>query len=133
MTTTTVALNCPICHLGCEACINAHARQCYAYEDYEVTCPTCRAPFTTTMPDKSTIPKKYHSLVSPPLRRVFLDGLEDNSHAVIENLNAEIAALKLRLNEHTTSLANGKPRADAASTSYRQITWEGISKLFKFL
>jgi hypothetical protein len=97
------------------------------------------------MPDKSTIPKKYHSLVSPPLRRVFLDGLEDNSHAVIENLNAEIAALKLRLDEHTTSLANGKPRADAfedkqnlsrpkaASTSYRQITWEGISKLFKFL
>jgi hypothetical protein len=48
------------------------------------------------MPDnlKSIIPKKYHALISPSLRRVFLDAQEDNSPAVIENLNAEIAALK---------------------------------------
>jgi hypothetical protein len=41
----------------------------------------------------SIFPKKYHTFISPPLRRVFLDAREDNSRAVIEKLNAETAAL----------------------------------------
>jgi hypothetical protein len=49
------------------------------------------------MPDMSIVPTKYHTYISPPLRPVFLDALEDNSRAVIENLNAEIAALKGRV------------------------------------
>src|SRR5258708_2897905 len=49
------------------------------------------------MPDKSTVPKKYRNFISPSLRRVFLDAQEDNSREVIENLNAEIAALKKRV------------------------------------
>lgn len=56
-------------------------------------------------PNKSIIPYKYHAFVSPSLRRIFLDAQEeDNSRAVIENLNAEIAALK----EHITSLNRDK-------------------------
>jgi hypothetical protein len=54
------------------------------------------------MPDKSIIPTKYHAFISPSLRRVFLDAQEDNSRAaMIENLKAEIAALKM----HVTSLS----------------------------
>jgi hypothetical protein len=49
------------------------------------------------MPDMSIVPTKYHTYISPPLRPVFLDAREDNSRAVIENLNAEIAALKWRV------------------------------------
>jgi hypothetical protein len=41
----------------------------------------------------SIVPKKYHTFISPPLRRVFLDAREDNSRVVIEKLDAEIAAL----------------------------------------
>jgi hypothetical protein len=48
-------------------------------------------------PDLSIVPNKYHTFISPPLRRVFLDTREDNSRAVIENLNAENAALKERV------------------------------------
>lgn len=52
------------------------------------------------MSDMSIVPKKYHPFISPPLRRVFLDAEEYNNLAVIgnlneviENLNAEVAAL----------------------------------------
>ena len=47
--------------------------------------------------DFTIVPKKYHNFISPPLRRVFLDAQEDNSRAVIENLNAEVAALRERV------------------------------------
>jgi len=56
----------------------------------------------------SIVPKKYHTFISPPLRRVFLDAAADaregSSRAVIKNLNAEIAALK----ERVTSLERNK-------------------------
>ncbi len=48
----------------------------------------------------SIVPKKYHTFISPPLRRVFLgDAREDNnnSRAVIENLGAQIAELQERV------------------------------------
>jgi hypothetical protein len=45
----------------------------------------------------STVPDKYHTFISSPLRRVFLDAPEGNSRAVIKKLNAEIAALKERV------------------------------------
>jgi hypothetical protein len=89
----------------------------------------------------SIVPKKYHTFISPPLRRVFLDAQEDgrDSRAVIENLNEEITLLKervtslkrdkdllmdrceiaqsvvahLRADERTTRVANSKARADA--------------------
>ena len=59
---------------------------------------------TPVTPDLSIVPKKYHTFISPPLRRVFLDAREDNSRAVVSNLNAENAALK----EHVTSLERDK-------------------------
>jgi hypothetical protein len=37
------------------------------------------------MPDKYIVPKKYQTLISPSLRRVFLDALEDSGRAVIKN------------------------------------------------
>ena len=52
---------------------------------------------TSVKPDMSIVPKKYHKFIFPPLRRVFLDGREDNSHVVNEILNAEIAALEERV------------------------------------
>jgi predicted RNase H-like nuclease (RuvC/YqgF family) len=57
-------------------------------------------------PDMSIVPKKYHTFISPPLRRVFLDAREDNrdSCAVIENLNEDIAVLR----ERVTSLKRDK-------------------------
>jgi hypothetical protein len=56
------------------------------------------------MPDMSIVPNKYHTFISSPLRRVFLDAPGNNSRAVIKNLNAEIAALK----ERVTSLKHDK-------------------------
>jgi hypothetical protein len=41
-------------------------------------------------------PRKYHAYISP-LRRVFLDAREDDSRAVVGNLNEEIAAFKERV------------------------------------
>ena len=52
----------------------------------------------------SIIPNKYHTFISSPLRRVFLDVPENNSRAVIKNLNTEIAAFK----ERVTSLERDK-------------------------
>ena len=99
-----------------------HARG--SSDPYKSACPTCRAPFpigtvtyfipctvlyrpnanrcipTSVKPDLSIVPEKYHRFISPPLRRVFLDGREDNSHVQVELLNAEIA----RLEERVTSL-----------------------------
>lgn len=46
------------------------------------------------MPHLSLVPEKFHIFISPPFRRVFLREEEDSSQAVIEDLNAEIAALK---------------------------------------
>jgi hypothetical protein len=88
------------------------------------------------MPDKSIIPNKYHAFISPSLRRIFLDAQEDNSRAVIENLNTKIAGLKMRIlslnrerdllinrcdealtrlkvEEHAVYLAKSKAKADA--------------------
>jgi hypothetical protein len=42
------------------------------------------------------VPKKYHTFISPPLRRVFL-GDDGGRAAVIEDLNAEIERLQLRV------------------------------------
>ncbi|KAF8498555.1 hypothetical protein F5888DRAFT_1612373 [Russula emetica] len=130
--TTTFALDCPICleklhdpvatpcgHLGCEACIKAHARG--SSDTYEATCPTCRAPFPIVTPDMSIVPKKYQTFISPPLRRVFLDAREDNSRVVIENLNAEISTLK----ERVTSLKRDKvlliDRCDSAQSALTRL------------
>ena len=80
-------------------------------------CPVCRAPFSTgsvylislvlspadmtlTFPvlvDLSTIPKKYRVFTSPPLRRVYLGDVEDNSRAVVDDLKLEIANLKAQI------------------------------------
>ena len=60
------------------------------------------------MPDMSIIPNKYHTFISPPLRRVFLDAPGHNSYAMIKNLNAEISALK----ERVTSLKRDKDRLE---------------------
>ncbi|KAH9995451.1 hypothetical protein BJV74DRAFT_335109 [Russula compacta] len=105
MTPKTSVRECPICldkfrnpvvtpcgHLTCDACIKSHAHN--SSDPYEVTCPTCRAPFPIVTPHLSLVPKKFHIFISPPLRRVFLGEEEDSSRAVIESLNAEIAALK---------------------------------------
>lgn len=49
------------------------------------------------MPDMSIVPNKYHTFISSPLRRVFLDAPGSNSCSVIKNLNANIEALKERV------------------------------------
>lgn len=71
--------------------------------------------------DFTIVPKKYHSFISPPLRRVFLDAQEDNSRAVIQNLNAEVAALK----ERVASLKNDKAllidRCDSAHSALTRL------------
>jgi hypothetical protein len=45
----------------------------------------------------SIVPRKYHTFILPSLRRVFLDGREDMSPRIINNLNAEITALNERV------------------------------------
>jgi hypothetical protein len=45
----------------------------------------------------SIVPKKYHTFISPSLRRVFLDAREDNSPEIISGLNTENSALKERV------------------------------------
>ncbi|KAI0255975.1 hypothetical protein BJV78DRAFT_1118698 [Lactifluus subvellereus] len=107
MTSIISSRECPICldtfrdpvvtpcgHLSCDACIKTHIRA--SQDPYEARCPTCRSPFPTVRPDLSIVPKKYHVFMSPSLRRVYL-GDEGNNKARIENLNAEIAALKARV------------------------------------
>ena len=52
---------------------------------------------TSVTPNMSIVPRKYHIFISPSLRRVFLDGREDMSPRIINNLNTEIAALNERV------------------------------------
>src|SRR5882757_1116301 len=43
------------------------------------------------------VPKKYHTFISPPLRRVFLGDGGGSRAAEIEELNAEIETLRYRV------------------------------------
>jgi hypothetical protein len=45
----------------------------------------------------SALPKKYHSISFPALRRVYLEDREDNGRAVIRDLKLEIANLKAQV------------------------------------
>jgi chromosome segregation ATPase len=52
---------------------------------------------TPVLADLSTIPSKYHVFISPPLRRVYLGGMDDSSQVVIDGLKSEITTLKGRI------------------------------------
>jgi hypothetical protein len=72
------------------------------------------------MPNMSIVPKKYHTFISSPLRRVFLEN--DASRALIDDLNAE----NKRLHTHVASLKRDKnllmDRCEAAQSAASKLT-----------
>jgi hypothetical protein len=70
----------------------------------------------------SIVPTKYHVFISPPLRRVFLGDGDDPSKEVIENLEAEVAALKVRVVSLKRDKALLMDRCDAAQFALTRLT-----------
>ena len=72
------------------------------------------------MPNMSIVPQKYHTFMSSPLRRVFLEN--DASRALIDDLNAENKALHTRV----ASLKRDKnllmDRCEAAQSAVTKLT-----------
>jgi len=71
------------------------------------------------------VPKKYHTFISPPLRRVFLgnDGGQEgpSAAAVIADLNAEIAALKVRVGSLVRDKGLLMDRCEAAQSALARL------------
>ena len=62
----------------------------------------------------SIIPKKYHILIPPTLRRVYLEDGEDRGRAVIDGLKLEIATLTVRVVTLEHERKSSSPRSPCA-------------------
>ncbi|KAI0641974.1 hypothetical protein C8Q79DRAFT_1003397 [Trametes meyenii] len=65
-----VPVSTPCGHLCCEACLTSYIEA--SADALNASCPTCRSPFSIAIPDLRFVPKKYHSLIIPSIRRVFI-------------------------------------------------------------
>ncbi|TBU45400.1 hypothetical protein BD309DRAFT_860265 [Dichomitus squalens] len=76
-------LRLPVCtpcgHLCCEACLTSYLET--SADAMNASCPTCRASFTIAIPDLRFVPKKYHTLIIPSIRRVFIADASDAAAA----------------------------------------------------
>jgi len=85
---------------------------------------------TPVLADLSTIPSKYHVFISPPLRRVYLGGMDDSGQVVMDGLKSEITTLKERitaLNRDKISLS--KDLLESRSTVSRLASAERAARL----
>ncbi|KAI0761776.1 hypothetical protein BD413DRAFT_587340 [Trametes elegans] len=90
-----VPVSTPCGHLCCEACLTSYLEA--SADALNASCPTCRAPFTIAIPDLRFVPKKYHTLILPSIRRVFISpnaGVDATSaNESQRELRAEVARL----------------------------------------
>lgn len=85
---------------------------------------------TLVLADLSTIPSKYHVFISPPLRRVYLGGMDDSSQVVVDGFKSEITTLKERiatLNRDKESLS--KDLLESRNTVSRLASAERAARL----
>ncbi|KAH9893211.1 hypothetical protein C8Q73DRAFT_647407 [Cubamyces lactineus] len=109
-------LKIPVCtpcgHLCCEACLTAYIEA--SADAMNASCPTCRAPFTIAIPDLRFVPKKYHTLILPSIRRVFIF---PNGGASLESqheLRAQVARLTEKIDALVEDRATLMDRCEAA-------------------
>ena len=70
----------------------------------------------------SIVPKRYHVFVSPPLRRVFLGDSDDPNKEAIEELKAQVAALKTRVGSLKRDKVLLMDRCEAAQSALTRLT-----------
>ncbi|KIY63199.1 hypothetical protein CYLTODRAFT_426295 [Cylindrobasidium torrendii FP15055 ss-10] len=82
----------PVCipcgHVYCSECI----WECISSSEdsaYTASCPSCRTEFPTAIPDLRALPKKYHPLVMPSVRRLFMETVDD-----IDELKRKVNSLE---------------------------------------
>ncbi|KAI0369735.1 hypothetical protein BV20DRAFT_1020009 [Pilatotrama ljubarskyi] len=99
-----VPVSTPCGHLCCEACLTSYIE---ASEDaLNASCPTCRASFSIAIPDLRFVPKKYHSLILPSIRRVFIS--PNAQPAPAPDAAAELRAEVARLTDKIDALVHDK-------------------------
>ena len=75
----------------------------------------------------SIVPSKYHTFISPPLRRVFLGDGRDSSRATINNLSAEVATLKARVVSLKRDKALLMDRCEAAQSALADLNEDELA------
>ncbi|PIL24788.1 transporter [Ganoderma sinense ZZ0214-1] len=109
-----VPVSTPCGHLCCEACLTSYIET--SADAMNASCPTCRAPFTIAIPDLRFVPKKYHTLIIPSIRRVFIADASDNGaqhnlppgSAPSPNTNRELRAQIATLTDKVNALVHDK-------------------------
>ncbi|KAI0358237.1 hypothetical protein OH77DRAFT_1397686 [Trametes cingulata] len=106
--TLKVPVSTPCGHLCCEACLTSYIEA--SADALNASCPTCRAPFSIAIPDLRFVPKKYHALILPSIRRVFISPTA-HAHAYAEpvpDAAAELRAEVARLTDKIDGLVQDK-------------------------
>ncbi|KAI1790279.1 hypothetical protein LXA43DRAFT_891386 [Ganoderma leucocontextum] len=108
-----VPVSTPCGHLCCEACLTSYIET--SADAMNASCPTCRAPFTIAIPDLRFVPKKYHTLIIPSIRRVFIADSSENraqhqppGSASTTSTNRELRAQIATLTDKVNALVHDK-------------------------
>ncbi|KAI0630812.1 hypothetical protein C8Q77DRAFT_1135352 [Trametes polyzona] len=101
-----VPVSTPCGHLCCEACLTSYIEA--SADALNASCPTCRASFSIAIPDLRFVPKKYHSLILPSIRRVFISpNAQHDAEAAVES-QRELRAQVARLTDKIDGLVQDK-------------------------
>ncbi|KAI0831905.1 hypothetical protein BC628DRAFT_1310830 [Trametes gibbosa] len=111
-----VPVSTPCGHLCCEACLTSYIEA--SPDALNASCPSCRASFSIAIPDLRFVPKKYHSLILPSIRRVFIsqsaqpdpDPAPDSHH----DLRTQVARLTDKIDALVQDKALLVDRCDAS-------------------
>ncbi|CDO68847.1 hypothetical protein BN946_scf184805.g56 [Trametes cinnabarina] len=112
-----IPVSTPCGHLCCEACLTSYIEA--SADALNASCPTCRATFSIVVqaiPDLRFVPKKYHSLILPSIRRVFISSNAIGSGEVESQreLRAEVARLTDKIDALVHDKALLMDRCEAA-------------------
>ncbi|KAI8969363.1 hypothetical protein BD414DRAFT_428737 [Trametes punicea] len=104
----------PCGHLCCEACLTSYIEA--SADALSASCPSCRAPFSIAIPDLRFVPKKYHTLILPSIRRVFISPNADTSSGgeSQRELRAQVASLTDKIDALVRDKALLMDRCEAA-------------------